>query len=203
MTELKPLQASWSVDQLELENKDLFIKVYREELQELLDEINVFGAPHLGSFDLVSRVVSADGLALINDQDEARMRAIFKAWRLLNPERGLHFLRFYLRLLFTDNFDLYQLWQKKSLPYTENMKRREAIIAAGEAETDYFLTSRVRVDLNDDENFVPDQIIRALRTTLAARFVLEVRLSRFMASSGAMAGVASSWNFIHFRGECI
>ena len=198
---MKPLQESWDASQLEKELKDLFIRLYDEHLRPLADEINVYGAPHLGNIDLLEKVVTADGLAILRDEDEAKMQYLFKAWRHLNPERGLHFLRTYLRVLFGEGQQVDQLWQKKSLPYPTGLKTRLEIEGAAEAMADYFLTSRVRADL--DTLLLTERVKDALKTSLAARFVLEVRVAKFALQRLAFAGVAGGTVMVTGSGYAI
>ena len=197
---LKPLQASYEENDLEADLKQLFIDLYESKLRTEDDEINVMGMPHLGSIGLIQKNMRVDGLSLLNDSDEARMRYIFKAWRYLNKQRGLHFLRLYLRVLYGASQDVAQMWQKKGRPYAEvtALKSEDEIIRDGESESDYFLTSRIRVDL--DVTTVPDQLIRSLRTAIAARFVLDLRVAKFATCDPRLAMTMGGTNYIRFQG---
>lgn len=196
---MKPLQASWAVDDVEDELRDLFIALYDQVLRETADEINVYGAPHLGSISLVQREVTADGLSIINQGDNDGIRYLFKAFRNLNPERGMHFLRTYLRVLWGDNQNIHQLWQKKSETYPTYLRSKSEIVGS---ETDYFLTSRLRVEL-DIEDILPETIIQSLKTAIAARFVLMFRIAKFMRTDGGMASVARGVVIARLSGETI
>lgn len=198
---LRPLQASFKATDLEAELAAMFIRLYDETLRETADEINVYGAPHLGKFELVERHVSMDGLAMLRQGDEAGMRYLFKAWRFRNTMRGTAFLRTYLQVLFGPVHDVQQLWQRKSQPYPTAVMSRPEMGYAGELETDYFLTSRLRVDLDTD--IVPDRIIQSLRTVIAARFVLQMRLAKFFKTETGVATVIRGVNIIRTEGEAI
>jgi hypothetical protein len=174
---MKPLDESWAWTDAEQEMKDIFIKLYEDAMKEQADEINVYGVPHLGSFALIERITTADGLSILRDTGEANLRHLFKAWKYRNPKRGLHFLRTYLRAIWGDAQFCEQMWQRKEDPYPTALKSLAEITADGEDVTDYFLTSRIRADIDTDR--VPDLLINSLRTTIAARFVLEVRIARF------------------------
>lgn len=218
---LVPLQHSFAANQLEADLKDAFISVFNETLQTTQQEVAAYGAPHLGSFSLVERHVSKDGLAMLRKGDEVGMRYLFKAWKNRNPKRGTPFLKTYLQVLFGGNFDISQMWQNKSLPYPNALKSEAEIQLQALDIADYFLTSRIRVDLDIDT--IPENIIRSLRTALAARFVLILRISKFAETKLRLAQVAGAanvfngtgvtrspakmaeheWNFVQFAGASV
>lgn len=172
---MRPLSESFANDEVESELRDLMVELYNETLAEKDSEINVYGAPHLGPFSLVERWIAQDGLSVIRQNDEAALRYLFKAWRSRNPRRGTHFLAVYLRVLFGD-FEIAQLHMPKLGEYPEGLKSELEITQAGESLDDYYLTSRLRVDLTAD--VVPERILRAMKSTVAARLILQVRVSK-------------------------
>lgn len=198
---MKPLQHSWAATPLEQELKDLFIQLYEEHMRAQADAIHLYATPHLGSLDLVAKYVNADGLVLLRDADESRMRFLFNAWRHRNPRRGLHFLRTYLRVLWGGYQVAEQLWQKKAAPYPTALKTRAEIAAGGEQEGDYYLTSRVRVDLDTD--MVPGDVLKALNSVLAARFVLNMRIVKEAQNTLAIGGVAGASVLVMASGTAI
>lgn len=169
---LQPLKNSHEFDQLEHDLKQMFMDLFEDHLRAGERDLNVHGAPHLGSFDLVSESVKSDGLSLINNDDEPAMRYLHKAWRGRNPKRGLHFLRSYLQLLFKDSWRLEQLWQSKALPYPTKLATKQRALSVGIES--YFLTSRIRASITDSKSTQLDAIIPAIRAALPARFVLEM-----------------------------
>ena len=173
---LLPLVHSHEASDLETELKALFIKLYLDALKPVADEINVYGAPHLGSFGLVERNIDQDGLTVLRETTEDRIRYLFKAWRHRNPERGLHFLRLYLRALFGDYAQANQLWHLKTATYPLGVKTALEMTSAGDDPNDYFLTSRVRVDI--DTEIVPAKLLASLRSAVAARILLNVRIGK-------------------------
>lgn len=187
---LKPLQHSWAATELEAELRALAIKLYSDHLQARAEDINVYGAPHLGSFGLVERGIASDGLAVMRQTDEAGIRYLFKAWRHRNPQRGFHFLRMYLRVVFGEVSNIQQMWQPKSATYPQGIKSESEILAAGESIDDYFLTSRVTVDIDTEE--VPSRIVRSLTSTVPARIVFDVRLAKFQQSTLLLGGHVSA-----------
>ena len=198
---MKPLQNSWAANDVENDLRNLALQLYDDNLRELADEINVYGVPHLGPFRLVERNVTRDGLMVLRQGDEVGMRYLFKAWRFRNPRRGFHFLRTYLQVLFGDVSEIAQLWQKKSEPYPTALKSLADITNAGESVSDYFLTSRVSVNI--DTEIVPSRITASLKSTLAARFVIDVRLAKFQASELAVAQNIVGGNIFFGSAEAI
>lgn len=174
--ELKPLQRSAEYDGIEGELKALFLSLYRKHLAGPIVDASTLGMPHLGPDSFISLGLNNDGLALLNDTHSDRIRLLFKAWRYLNPQRGTTFLAFYLRALFGDVFTIDQLWCKKAGRYPVDVMTEAEMQAAGEREADFFLTSRLRVDIETE--VVPERVLKAARTAVAARFVLELRAAR-------------------------
>lgn len=189
---LLPLVHSHDATALEAEMKDLFIKLYADAMAATADDINVYGAPHLGSFSLVERNIDMDGLTVLRETTEDRIRYLFRAWRHRNPERGMHFLRLYLAAIFGDRNQVTQLWQKKDAPYPEDLRTEAEITDAGLAVSQFFLTSRVRVDV--DTEVVPAKLLASLKSAVAARILLNVRVSRVVTSSVGVAMVTYAGN---------
>lgn len=196
---MKPLQGSWEFRTLEAELKALFIKLYEDSMKATADDINVYGAPHLGSFSLVERNTEQEGLVVLRETSEDRLRYLFRAWRFQNPDRGLHFLRTYVRCIWGDGQNVDQLWQKKSENYPTALATKGEIASRGESENDYYLTSRVRVDLDTD--LVPDRIIRALRSSVPARFLLNMRVAKFGLVETSVAQVFRGYSIVHAAGD--
>lgn len=173
---MEPLIHSWAATELEDEMRKLFIELYKDAMADKADEINVYGVPHIGPFSLVEREVAKDGLAVLRTTDEAAIRYLFEAWRFRNPRRGMHFLRTYLQALFGSSFNVSQLWQEKAMLYPLSLRASSEIQGTPE-ERNYYLTSRIRVDIDTD--FVPARLEQVLRTTVAARFVMDVRTAKY------------------------
>lgn len=191
---LTPLSHSHEVGQLEAELKDLFLKLYADSLGPTARDIDVYGAPHLGSFGLVERNIDMDGLTVLRETTEDRIRYLFRAWRHRNPERGLHFLRLYLSALFGTSASVWQMWQKKDAAYPEVLKVADEIADSGENPDDYFLTSRVRVDV--DTEVVPAKLLASLKSAVAARILLNVRIGRAVTGHVGMVQVGYASNVL-------
>jgi len=161
---------------------DLFMRLFEEEingesLNGISDDINCYGAPHLGDFKLIERNFTQDGLSVMRNSDEPALRYLFKAWRYKNSERGLHFLRLYLRAVIGELApEVNQLWQHKDYDYPTYLRTRQQITDEGEDINDFFLTSRIQLNINplDNATFTKN-VVDSIRTALAARFVLDLK----------------------------
>lgn len=199
--DLIPLQRSAEYDDMESELKALFLALYKKHLDAGMEEANTLGMPHLGPNASISRGLNNDGLALMNNTPSDKIRMLFKAWRYLNPQRGTKFLAFYLRALFGDVFTIDQLWCKKSGAYPVDVASEAEILHDGLQLSDYFLTSRLRVDIETD--IVPERILQAARTAVAARFVLELRAARRTLSTYGIGIIAHSVTVCRTSGSAL
>jgi hypothetical protein len=186
---LVPLQKSWAGNQLEADLKQLTVDLYTSMLKPMADRINVYGAPYLGDTPLIQQCIQQDGLTILNSGVDTTTKYIFKAWRYRNPKRGLHFARLYLKSLYGSNFNLSQMYQQIGGTYPNNLASAQDLVTYGYDPASYFLTSRVQVDL-DTGGTVPSALVNVLRTTLAARFVVTVRVAKFMSE------VAGTYNYM-------
>ena len=184
---LAPLLASHEANGIETDMKAAFVKAFYDLISDQATRVNSFGVPHRAVFSVLERFVKADGLVI--DQRPGReehMREVYRAWRARNPKRGLHFLRFYLRLLYPGTASVEQLWQDPAKPYPLGAVPAEA--------PGYFLTSRVRVSLAAEASpTVSDMAqLRALfLAVLPARMVLEMFVKIVPDSPvGMLAGAA-------------
>ena len=196
---LQPLQESFDRYQYEAELKALFLKLYEDNLKALADEIDTYGMPHNGPFSLIERLVTADGLSVLRQGDEAGMRYLWNAWKSLNPERGLHFIKTYLQTMVGDAHQVNQMWQKKSEPYPTDLRSYSEINYNDSVNIDdFFLTSRIIADIDTD--VVPDRVVQSLKTAVAARFHLKVRLAKFSMNSISAGGVSQHFQVMRARG---
>ena len=199
---LLPLNNSHTVGDIEKELQALQIDLFKQFQQAQFDEINVYGMPHLGSFSLIERISTQDGIIIIRQGDEARLRYLFKAWKGRNPERGLHFLKTYCQVLWgQDNYFINQLWQNKYIEYTKDLKILEELDWQGLSRHSYFLTSRVLVDIDTD--IIPETIIKALRSIVPARIHIKMRLAKFGRGGVQLGSVLGARNYLKANGEGI
>lgn len=169
---LGPVRASHEADQLQADLKAAFMEVVEAMIRPRLSRLNVYGMAHLGDFEAVERFVKADGLAL--DRNNAKlghMREVYRAWRALNPRRGLAFLRAYLALMYAAGSTVKQLWHPPNIQYPAALSETE--------QTGYYLTSRVRVTLAAANALSTAEMARVrniMQSVLPARMVLDMYL---------------------------
>lgn len=199
--ELLPLVRSAEFDEVESEFKALFLSLYKQHVDDQVTEVALYGMPHIGPDSLVERGLTGDGLAVLRTTTMEQIRHLFHAWRYRNPQRGTTFLAAYLNTLFGPVFTIDQLWCKKAGTYPVDVMTAAEMQLAGEVEADYFLTSRLRVDIETE--IVPERILKAAKTALAARFVLELRAAKKVAVNTYLGFVAYGFNVSRIAGTAI
>lgn len=91
------------------------------------------------------------------------------------------------------------MWQRKSLPYPTALFTKEQIEETGESLSNYYLTSRLAIDIDTYE--VPKDLVRSLRSAVAARLLLEIRIIKsFDGDDLGVAGTLQSGAFLRFQG---
>jgi hypothetical protein len=175
---LTPLKKSFAADQTETELKEIFLEVFKQTLAASTFDVNVSGAAHLGSFDLVRRVITTDGLSLLQgDREEPAVRYLYRAWIARdNQGRGMHFLRAYLQTLFPNLCSVEQMWQDKDEVYPlglhTSLDGDDFVIDPEKM----YLTSRVEIalDLTISTRSITT-LTDIFRTILPARLVPQFR----------------------------
>lgn len=196
--DLIPLQRSAVADEVEAEFKALFLQLYKERVDPGVNELALYGMPHLGSIGIIERYVSGDGLAVLRTTTVEQIRHLFHAWRYNNPQRGTAFLAAYLNVLFGPVYTINQLWCHKDGNYPVDCLDENEILASGGDLEDYYLTSRLRVDIETE--IVAERILRAARTAVAAKFVLELRTARRTLSTYGIGIIAHSVSVLRTTG---
>lgn len=203
--DLEPVKYFHEASELETQLKQMSLDIFREHIRTDERDLNVYGVPHLGSFDLIERWVKADGLSMIRGDDQAAMRYLFNAWKARNPKRGLHFLRTYLQLIWPESWDVDQLWQKKSAPYPTALFTKSELLSLGvtDPSVDYFMTSRINVDVAADTGSGDGvlQVLQSLRSVCGAKFYLGLRLLRRSRITFNVACVFTSSQHIQTWGD--
>jgi hypothetical protein len=118
-----------------------FTRPIDEQLQNLLD----YGAPHIGSPEVIERFTKQDGLVVLRRpvSSDTLMRVIYSNWSSIASERGLGFLEFVLRMLWTDQWIIKRMWH----PISTITSYPTYII--DEERPDHFLTSRIRITIDE------------------------------------------------------
>ncbi len=178
LPQLTPLKNSFAVDDVEDELRNLFIDLFETMLAEQAFDANVLGMGHLGSLDLIRKLINADGLALLDiEREDTATRYLYRAWKSRNKNgRGFHFLSTYLQMLFPNAHFVEQMAQEKSTAYPD------ALSPIAYADDTKYSTSRVRVAIESPQT-TWDEIDRMepiLRSVVPARLVLYfVKLTRW------------------------
>lgn len=182
---LGPLKHSNDDNAVEADLKQMFIDLYYDFIRAGERELNVYGSPHLGSFDLIERFVKEDGLSLLRKEDEDAMRYLFRAWKARNPKRGFHFLRTYLQLLWPNAWTCEQMWQEKGYAYPTRLAPSSGL--PPDPSATHYLTSRVVVSVVDPDESGANlaSVAPAIRGVLGAKFVLFLSMLRQFANTGA------------------
>ena len=177
LPKLIPLKNSFVVDDIEDQLRNLFIDLFNVYLAADTFDTNVLGMAHLGSIDLVKRIINQDGLVLLpknslNANEEISSRYIYRAWKSVNNQgRGLHFLRLYLQVLYPGRWAIDQQMQLTALTYASvnSLSNR----SSHENDSDKFLTSRVNIGLSVVPGIITDaSLIKTIvATILPARIV--------------------------------
>ena len=170
LPELTPLKNSFAVDDVENDLRNLFIDLFESMMAQTAFDMNVLGVGHLGSMDLIRKLVNVDGLALIDGpREETATRYLYKAWKSRNKNgRGFHFLATYLQLLFPNGYNIDQMAQAKSGTYPNQLS------PLSRADSTKFSTSRVRVALDSSKATWENVIKMApiLSSIIPARLIL-------------------------------
>jgi len=183
--DLIALQRSAEFDDIETQLKALFMSLYTQYIDAGVTELECYGMPHIGSSALIERYIAGDGLAVLRTTTDDQIRQLFLAWKFNNPKRGTAFLRAYLTALFGSVFTVDQLWCPKTGAYPTDAVSKAELLADGDAVADYFLTSRLRVDIQT--TIVPSRILAAAKTAVGAKFVLELRAALGVTTTMALA----------------
>jgi hypothetical protein len=189
---LGPLVDSASANEFEAELKQMFIDLFANYLRSTERDLNVYGVAQLGSLDLLQQSVTRDGLAAFPNDINA-LGYLYRTWHARNPKRGMAFLKTYLQLMWPNGWTVQQMWQDKSKPYPTALVAVDAI--SGDPHATHFLTSRIVVAVDDanETGVNVERVSPAIRSVLAARFLLEIQTLRRFANTGANAiGIGSA-----------
>lgn len=173
---LTPLKNSFVVDEVENDLRNMFLDLFNTYLASDVFDLNVSGMAHLGTFDLVKKMINKDGLVLIpGDREESAARYIYRAWKSVNNQgRGLHFLRTYMQALYPGAWGIEQQMQESALAYPTALYDRSG---HGD-DTDKYLTSRINIKLDVASGIItdPSTIIPVISTIIPARFIPKILL---------------------------
>ncbi len=168
-----------------------FKNVFEEQLQQRFADLVDYGCPHLGSPAVVERFTKQNGLVVLRRRQtsDKLMRIIYANWTSLSSERGLAFLEFVLKMIWTDQFQIKRMWHPISSieSYPKYITEME--------KPDHFLTSRIRISI--DESVSLAEIVELspmLRNLVPANIVVKVHsraLDRDLGVSNLGVAIAS------------
>lgn len=162
--------------------KKVFAEVFQDQLQNILD----YGAPHIGSPEVIERFSKQDGLVVLRRpvSSDKLMRVIYANWSSIASERGLGFLEFVMRMLWTDQWQIKRMWH----PVSSYQSYPQYII--DEERPNHFLTSRIRITI--DETVELSEIVELspiLRRLVPANIVVKVNAKELDVSGDFPIGV--------------
>ena len=143
---LKPLELSYTANELEKAMQQVFIKTYIELLGDDIADVFDYCAPHMAGMGVIERFTKQDGLVVLRrpETSETLMRIIYATWVSIGSKRGLSFLDFVLRMLWPGQYEIKRVYHSKSLA-TQYPTRLTYIDSK-----DNFLTSRIHVSMSPD-----------------------------------------------------
>ena len=147
--------------------KQVFADVFQQRIQDILD----YGAPHLGSRTVVERFTKQDGLVVLRrpQTSDTLMRVIYANWSSMANKRGLGFLEFVLRMLWTDQWQIKRMWH----PISTYLSYPRFLV--DEEKPNHFLTSRIRISIDESVDLAElIELSPILRKLVPANIVVKV-----------------------------
>lgn len=195
-----PALKSHAYDDLERAMQQVFVALLdshealgNETLSELT-QMHEYGIPFLGGHTVIERFTKLNGLAVLRRENgelaDRIMAIILSQWLGMASERGLAFVKFVLDMLYPKKNKVTQLWHSK--PKADAYPNYVYETAAD----DRFLTSRVRIQLNNDVDTKElAEIVPVFRRLVPWHIVPEVAISADADADGnrlcAAVGMAS------------
>lgn len=201
---LEPLRHSFAVDDAEHELNQLFIELFETYLSEKLHDVNVLGMAHLGSIDLVKRMITADGLVVINNnREEFAARRLYRAWKSINCQgRGLHLLKAYLQLLFPN---AWQVSQQVQLTGGANSYPNQLVPVEQNVDPTAFLTSRVQISIaaGGENAGSAGDIAGVIRAIVPARIVPQIQILQTSQADFRIGSFFTVWSILRTEGTTL
>lgn len=141
---LKPLELSYTANELEKSMQQAFIKTYIELLGEDIADVFDYCAPHMAGMGVIERFTKQDGLVVLRrpETSETLMRIIYATWVSMGSKRGLSFLDFVLRMLWPGQYKIKRIYHSKALA-----NQYPSRLTYSDSEEN-FLTSRIHVSMD-------------------------------------------------------
>jgi hypothetical protein len=205
MYELIPLQQSHAANEIEAELKNLLITLFQKYLFKDGFDCNVMGIPFEGSYELITKHLINGNIANFDTKRIAEddMRYLLLAWKYRNGKRGTHFLKSFIKCTWGNEFEIHQLWQDKQTEYPLNLKTTAEIEQLGLNLNDFYLTSRIRISLMQEEaRDFPYDIAEMLKNTLPARlFISEIAKETYLQLGIGLLGDSTTYSIAQYDCE--
>lgn len=140
----RPIDDQYAHGGLETALAQAFHQVYAEQFSQKMQDLVDYGAPHIGSRTVIERFSKQDGLVVLRRPvtSDVLMRVIYANWSSLASERGLGFLEFVLKMLWTNQWQIIRLWHSVA------RVNQYPLFLSTEQQPNYFLTSRIMISLD-------------------------------------------------------
>ena len=140
----RPIDDQYAHVGLETALVKAFHQVYAEQFSQKMQDLVDYGAPHISSRTVIERFSKQDGLVVLRRPvtSDTLMRVIYANWSSLASERGLGFLEFVLKMLWTNQWQIIRLWHSVA------RVNQYPLFLSAEPQPNYFLTSRIMISLD-------------------------------------------------------
>ena len=173
-----------------------FKQVFDQQLAAKVQDLVDYGCPHIGSQTVVERFTKQDGLAVLRRPvtSDVLMRVIYANWSSLGSERGLGFLEFMLKMLWTNQWQIIRLWHSSARVQNYPLYLSET------QQPSYFLTSRIIIRLDTTVDIAEaTELAPIIRRLVPANIVAKVNakaLNRDATKTVGVGIVCKSYNVV-------
>lgn len=147
---LLPIFNGHASNELERAMAGVFAAIIQDTQIDALNDIYNYGVPWQGGRSVVERFTKLNGLAVLRRDDaglsDKLMSIIYANWAAMASERGIGFLQFVLDMLYPNQNRVIRLWHSKAKAH------KYPIYISERGGTDQFLTSRIRIRMDDSVN---------------------------------------------------
>lgn len=143
---LAPLEHFHTATEQEKALHQVFLKTFKELLERDIKAIYDYSAPHLtDDKTVVERFTKQRGLVVLrrSQTSEKLMKVIYANWISLSSKRGLSFLEFVLKMLWSNQYKIQRLYHSKELAHKYPQR------LSSFKNSNNFLTSRIHVIMNE------------------------------------------------------
>lgn len=187
-----PILQTHHVGELELAMRDVFGQLVEQTLLQNVRQNVDYGTPFLGGIHATQQFIKLYGIGMVGQDGAVQLlQIILREYLSLATKRGLAFLTFLLDMLYPNKYQLIRLYHGKSKAhlYPKNLFEQDG--------NDRFLTSRIRIKMNDEVDLKQlSNIVPAIKRLSPAHIVPSVSVS--MALEPKTMGVAVVLNGAYY-----